>query len=124
MGRLTVGSLVTFIPYAGATWRITGMSPARISEEFQGRTLSTTRSFRPLDEAERSSIVETSLALVQARAGESLDRLAERTGSAWDARTLAVQNGVFVDHRFRGGEAVKIALSRPYLTPPKKGAGK
>ena len=52
--------------------------------------------------------------MVKARVGESLERLTERTGSIWEVQELALYNGLFVDHRFRGGESVKIALSTPY----------
>lgn len=114
MGGGSVGSLVTFIPYRNATWRVTGMSRASQAEDFQGRTLQTTRSFRPLEPEEREGIVETRLAVVQARDGESLEALTQRTGSVWQIQELAVHNGVFIDHRFRRGDHVKVARSKPY----------
>jgi predicted Zn-dependent protease len=117
-GRLS--SLITFIPYREATWRITGMSRASQAESFQGRTLSTTRSFRPLDPAARASIVSKRLVIVEARSGESLEGLSQRTGNSWDLAQLALYNRVFVDHRFRGGELVKVVQDFPYVpvTPP------
>jgi len=123
MGGGSVSSLVTFIPYHGATWRITGMSRASDSEQFLGRTLNTMRSFRPLDDEERRSIVGYRLGLAQARVGESLEALGQRTGSAWGVPELAVYNGVFIDHRFEGGESVKIALEVPYAGPAPKPPG-
>lgn len=112
-GRLS--SLVTFIPYRDATWRVTGMSRASEAENFLGRTLSTTRSFRPLDAKERASIVSTKLVIVEARRSESLESLSERTGNTWDLPELALANNVFIDHRFEGGELVKIVRTSPYV---------
>lgn len=119
-GRGRGGSLtayVTFIPYRGTTWRITGVSPSRSAKLYLGRTLNTARSFRPLTERERTSTHATFLRLATARQGESIQALTERTGNAWDAGHTAVYNGVFVDHRFDAGDVVKIARVVPY-TPP------
>ena len=112
-GKLS--SMVTFIPYREATWRVTGMSRASQAENFLGRTLSTTRSFRPLDAKERASIVSTKLVIVEARRRESLEALSERTGNTWALAELALANSVFIDHRFEGGELVKIVRTSPYV---------
>ncbi len=113
-GLMSVAAYVTFIPYRGATWRITGVSRARDAQRFIGRTLNTARSFRPLTEQERNSVEDTRLHLVKASRGESLKVLARRTQSAWDAGRMAIYNGVFVNHRFKGGELVKVAKKEPY----------
>ncbi len=123
-GRLS--SLITFIPYREATWRVTGMARASQAESFLGRTLVTTRSFRPLEDKERASIVSMKLAIVEARPGERLTALSERTGNAWELAQLALYNGVFVNHRFGGGELVKIVQTLPYTSAketPKEAAG-
>jgi predicted Zn-dependent protease len=104
----------TFVPYRGATWRITGMSLARGAREYGGRMVATARSFRPLTEAERASIQATRLRVVTARPGEGLAELGRRTGNAWDPSSTAVYNGIFVDHRFDGGEPVKIVKVEAY----------
>lgn len=106
---------VTFLPYRGMTWRITGVSPSSRVREYAGRMLNTTRSFRPLTEEERRSFRSTRLRLATARPGEDLVALGERTGNAWDPANTAVYNGIFVNHRFAGGELVKIAQSQPYI---------
>jgi predicted Zn-dependent protease len=116
-GGASVTSLVTFIPYSNATWRVTAMSRARDADQYLGRTLVTARSFRPLTDEERGSIVEAILHVTQAQAGDSLERLGERSGNAWDARTTALYNGLFVNHRFNGGELVKTVRVRPYHSP-------
>jgi predicted Zn-dependent protease len=105
---------VTFIPYHGATWRITGASPAGRASRYLGRTLATARSFRPLTPAERASIQSQRLRVVEARSGESLEALTRRTRNAWDVSRTAVYNGIFSNHRFKGGELVKISHIEPY----------
>ena len=111
----SVAAYVTFVPYGGSTWRIMGVTPARAAERYLGRTLSTARSFRPLTPEERNSLTVTRLRLATARPDEDLTALGRRTGSAWDPSHAAVYNGIFVNHRFAGGERVKIASVTPYV---------
>jgi len=108
-----VTSYVTFIPYGPSTFRITGVSPS-ISGDALATTLGTARSFAPLSDDERRSIRSTRLRVATARPGEDLAALGRRTGNDWDPTTTAVYNGLFSDHRFAGGELVKIAISEPY----------
>jgi predicted Zn-dependent protease len=106
---------VTFIPYRGITWRVTGMSRSSAAKRYLGRTLSTARSFGPLSEKERRSVKSARLRIVRARSGENLATLSRRSGDAWDVSTTAVYNGIFSNHRFSGGEQVKIATVEPYV---------
>ncbi len=55
------------------------------------------------------------LRIVRAQSGENLATLSRRSGDAWDVSTTAVYNGVFSNHRFSGGEQVKIATVEPYV---------
>ena len=111
-GLLT--SLITFFPYSSATWRVTAMSRARDADNYLGRTLVTARSFRPLTEEERESIVSQKLHIVKAGRNESVERLNERTRNAWDVHATALYNGVFIDHRFGRGDLVKTLRVEPY----------
>ena len=108
-------ALVTFIPYRGATWRITGFSPSDVAKHYLPHTLNTARSFGPLTAEQRDSIEETRLSLVEARSGEDLAALGDRTGNTWDPSQTAILNGLFVNHRFEAGEQVKIARTEPYV---------
>ena len=114
-GGGAIAAYATFVPYRGSTWRIMGVTPARAAERYLGRTLSTARSFRPLTPEERNSLTITQLRIATARPEEDLTALGRRTGSAWDPSHAAVYNGIFVNHRFRGGESVKIASVTPYV---------
>jgi hypothetical protein len=55
---------------------------------------------------------------VTARAGEDVATLGRRSQNAWDPATTAVYNGIFANHRFEGGELVKIARVEPYSPKP------
>ena len=105
---------VTFIPYRGATYRITGVSPSAVARTYTGRMLSTMRSFRPLTDEQRAKITGMRIHLVSARAGEELEELGRRSGNAWNISTIAAYNGLFTTHRFEGGELVKTTRTEPY----------
>ena len=47
-------------------------------------------------------------------AGESLEEIAERSDSSWEAPRLAVVNGVEVDASLAGGFGIKIMREEPY----------
>ena len=113
----SVMSYITFIPYGPATFQVTAMSRAADEQKYLGRTLVTARSFRPLTEEEKASIVESALHVTTAGTGESLERLGQRVGNAWEPRATALYNGLFVDHVFKGGERVKTLRVRPYEAP-------
>jgi predicted Zn-dependent protease len=109
-----IAASVTFIPYRGATYRITGVSSSFGAKTYAGRMLNTTRSFRPLSSEERSKIHETRLHLVTALPGEDLGAIGRRSDNAWEVSTTALYNGVFIDHRYAGGELVKTTRVEPY----------
>jgi predicted Zn-dependent protease len=117
-GRGLVAS-VTFLPYRGATWRITSVSSSLAARKYLGRMLNTARSFRPLTLGERNRIHGTRVHLVTAYPREDLSSLSARSGNAWDVSTTAVFNGIFASHRFEGGELVKTAQVERYLPPPR-----
>jgi predicted Zn-dependent protease len=109
----TLRALLTFIPFDRATWRIMGVTPALFASRYQGAFLATTRSFRALG-AQQRQVEVLRLRVVKAQPGESLAALGTRTGNAWSINDTAVYNGVFADHRFAGGELVKIARRETY----------
>ena len=59
----------------------------------------------------------TRLRVETARAGEGIAELSKRSGNEWSVNDTAVYNAVFADHRFAGGELVKIAVREPYRSP-------
>jgi predicted Zn-dependent protease len=113
----SIRGYVTFVPFRQATYRIAGIAPSLVADQYLPRTLVTMRSFRPLSEEDRHSITEMRLRIATARAGEDLSALGRRTNSAWDPTTAAVFNGLQVDQRFSGGELVKTTLVERYSAP-------
>ena len=109
-----VSSVVTFIPWDGDAWRITGASRELGGDHLLQRTLVTARSLRPVTPEDLADIRVSRVEWVRAQAGEGLEGLSDRTGNAWDIQTTAIYNGVFADHRFEGGEFAKVLHSEPW----------
>lgn len=72
------------------------------------------RSFEPLSRADRGRILEDRLRIVEARAGEDLASLLERSESVWDVEEAAAANGVDPATPLRAGDLVKIARRERY----------
>src|SRR5262249_38533837 len=68
----------------------------------------------PLTAAERASIRETRLRLVQARAGESLAALLTRANGKWSPDMAAVANGLDAATPLQEGLLIKVPVERPY----------
>jgi predicted Zn-dependent protease len=106
---------LTFIPFHDATWRVTGAAPAQVAKRHEAVMLATARSFRAITAEDRSGIEVTRLQVETARAGEGIAELSERSKNAWSVNDTAVYNAVFADHRFAGGEQVKVAVREAYV---------
>ncbi|HEY8122250.1 MAG TPA: M48 family metalloprotease [Myxococcota bacterium] len=79
----------------------------------------TQRSFRRLTGDDRALIAETRLALVPAKAGETLEQVSRRSDNRWSAAETALYNGLRGDERLASGFLVKIGRARPYVAKPK-----
>ena len=115
----SIRGYVTFVPFGQTTYRITGIAPSLVANQYLPRVLVTMRSFRPLSEEDRQSIKAMRLRVATAQPGEDLAALGRRTNSAWDPTTAAIFNGLQADQRFRGGELVKTAAVERYLAQKK-----
>ncbi len=105
---------LTWIAHARALFRFTGIAPETRAQAAFRRFDRATESFRPMTEAERSSIRERRLALVAARAGESLAALGARSGNVWSVSETAIANGLHESSALGAGQLVKIAVERPF----------
>ena len=110
----SIRGYVTFVPYGPTTYRIAGIAPSLLADQYLPRVLVTMRSFRPISQEMASSITAMRLRVVTAQPGDDLTVLTDRTHSAWDSTTAAVFNGLQVGQRFRGGELVKTAQMERY----------
>lgn len=105
---------ITWIAYQGTIYRLIGLTVSPSSGRYEGVFRSVARSFRPLTPRERESIRETRLRIVEARAGESLREISERTGNRWNVQETAVMNDLFADAPLREAQLVKVAVSELY----------
>jgi predicted Zn-dependent protease len=119
-----VDSLITWIAYDGLVYQLAAGTPGGGLPKYDGILRSFARGFRPLRDEDREQIDELRVRIVEARAGETLEQLSERTGNAWDLNEIAVANALFVGQALEEGRLVKIARREAYeveaQTPPEK----
>lgn len=107
----------TWVAHGGLVYLIAGVSPAAVFDANEPLFDATGRSFHPLTREERTEIRENRLRVRQARQGESLEQLLERTGSVWTPEEAALANGIEVDAALRGEMPIKLAIPEPYAAP-------
>jgi len=106
--RGSVETQITFIPFAGSMYILTGLSMG--SAHYKAVFLEALRSFGPLTPDQREMIQELRLRIATARAGESLQDLSDRTGNVWDMQQTAVSNAIYTPDKLGAGELVKVAV--------------
>ncbi|MCI0549121.1 MAG: M48 family metalloprotease [Candidatus Rokubacteria bacterium] len=107
---------LAWIAHGGHVFQLLGVTPVRRAGELRPVFDQLVSSFRPLTPAERSQIRELRLRIVGGQAGETLDALAARTASGWNADMIAVANGLPRAARLRAGQLVKVAVSETYAS--------
>jgi predicted Zn-dependent protease len=112
-----VDAEITWVAHEGRIYcLIAGMQPG-VYRKYQGLFRRFAHSFRPLTNEERASITEDRLRIVEAREGETLGELSERSGNQWDLTYTAIANELFVDDRLSAGQRVKVAVRESYAEP-------
>jgi predicted Zn-dependent protease len=111
-----LGIHLTWIPHRGLVFRVTGLAPASRYGTYANAFDVTAGSFRTLTSSERAGIRERVLGVASARDGESLAALSRRVGNAWSLEYTAVANGLQTSSRLSGGQLLKVALERPYVS--------
>jgi predicted Zn-dependent protease len=112
-GSLGGGELITtFMPYRGLVYQLTCAGSSR--QQVEALCNVTTRSFRPLTPDQLAGVSGLRLAVVPARAGESLAALSSRSDNAWTAAETAAWNARGPNAPLRPGEPVKIAREEPW----------
>lgn len=104
----------TWIAHQGRTYQIIGVTKWSDYQSFRTTFTEVVHTFRPLQAQEQAGIKVVRLRVAPARAGESLEQLASRTESVWDAKAIAVANGVETNVRLQRGQLIKVAVSEPY----------
>jgi predicted Zn-dependent protease len=109
----------TYFAHAGTLFAFHAQAPQRDFEAWRDRFERTQNSFRRLTGDDTALIKETRLALVAARAGETLEQVSRRSGNAWSAAETALYNGLNGDEKLPSGFLVKIGREQPY-TPARR----
>jgi predicted Zn-dependent protease len=108
---------LTWIAHQGRVYQITGVTRRSDYLKFQSAFAGVAQSFRPLQVKEREAVQVVRLRIVSAHDGESPEQIASRTGSEWDAKALAVANGLETTARLHNGQLIKVAIREPYKPP-------
>jgi predicted Zn-dependent protease len=114
MGDSKVTVDLTWIAYGGMVYQFAGIAETRAFESVRPLFQNTVQSFRPLTAEERNSIREKRLRLVKAQAGETVEALTARSGSAWKAGQVAVANDLQTSDVLKAGQVIKITVEEPY----------
>ena len=109
-GRVQVQ--MSFVPYQGSMYILTGMSMGKA--HYKGVFLNAMRSFGPLTAEQREQIQELRLRIATAQSGESLQTLSGRTGNVWDVQQVAVRNAIYTTDKLDAGALVKVAVPTRY----------
>lgn len=119
------GQLVerTYFAHGGGLYAFQAMALQQEWSAWDDAFTRTLGSFRRLSHDDRALIVETRLALVPAKSGETLEQVSRRSGNAWSAAETALYNGLRGDERLAPGFLVKIGAERPYAPKPKAASG-
>jgi len=92
------------------TYRLAGAGADRYREQLRNTALS----MRPLSEDDWESIAALRVRVIQARDGESLAQLGERTGNRWTPEYTALINDLAANQAMEAGTLVKIARREQY----------
>jgi predicted Zn-dependent protease len=105
--------MLTWIAHPKGTFLLTGMTSVSAWRSHAGTFERVASSLRPLSAAERNSITDLRLRVVEARAGETLAALGRRTNNRWSLDETALANAWPRDARLERGRLVKIAIAVP-----------
>ncbi len=115
-----MGGLFTWIAHGGQIYRVECIAAETRFARFAPLCASATRSFRPLDAADRDKLRAHVLRIATARAGESLSAFGARTGNVWSPEQTAVANAMANPSAFPPDRRLKIAVAQPFRAPAQK----
>ena len=105
---------MTWIAHGGVVYLVTGREERAYGARYRGVFQEVARSFRPMSAAQRGSIEELRLRVVETGSAETLAALGRRSGNAWSPEETAVANGVAGGAALPPGWPVKIVRAQPY----------
>lgn len=109
-----MAGLFTWIAHGGQIYRVECIAAEARFARFAPLCENTTKSFRPLDAADRQKIQAHVLRVATLRSGETLAALGARTGNVWTPEQTAVANAMASLSAFPPDRRVKIAVAVPF----------
>jgi len=111
---------ITWVARYGMVYRFTAIAAPGALQRYEGAYANLMRSFKSLTPQQKKSVFENRVHIVEAREGESLTALSQRSNNEWDIQTTAVFNDLFANEPLSDGEAVKVSRSYRYVPKPTK----
>lgn len=108
---------VTWIRYGDLIYRITGAAAPEKFASMRTVFAGIAESFGPLTAAERREVKDARLRVVEARAGEKLDALIDRSASTWKAEMALLANGMVASGDLAPGDLLKLPIPELYVPP-------
>jgi predicted Zn-dependent protease len=108
---------VSWIALGGYVYQITGVCRTGDYDAYQTPFIDVALSLRALSAQERESITEERLRIVEARDGETLCELVDRTRARWSGEQTAVANALEGEASLREGQRIKVPIARDYTGP-------
>jgi len=109
----------TYFDHAGMVFALQEAAPQQQFAQWEETFDATRKSFRRVNHDDQALITETRLRLVPAKAGETLERVSQRTNNTWSAAETALFNGLRGDEKLAAGFLVKIGHQQPYTKKAK-----
>jgi predicted Zn-dependent protease len=117
-GDAAIRADMTWVAIDGYVFQLAGVGPVMARKTLGPIFAGSARSFHRLTPAERKEVTEDRLRVATAEQGENLEQLAARTESRWDAKQLAIANGLADDAVLEAGQLLKITRAEPYQPTP------
>ncbi len=113
-GNAAMHAELTWIALDGYVFQLAGVGPSNAWKTLGPVLDEASGSFHRLTPEERKEIFEDRVRIASAQEGETLEALAERTESQWDAEVIAVANGLDEAVVLEEGQLVKITKKEHY----------
>ena len=112
-GKMTIDA--TYFAVEGMILEVAGIAPREDFSSWSAILDAAIDAIHPPTPDEIASLREDRLRITTATAGETLDQIAERSGSDWPPDRLAVMNGVEEDTSLSQGFGIKIMREERYV---------